>query len=47
MWPACFRSLSRHAEVNFRTRIILGGTNNKMELNIFVEIKKRQMNEEK
>ena len=45
---AClFRSLSRHAVVNFRTQIILDGTTNKMDLHIFMEIRKRQMSEEK
>ena len=42
-----FRSLSRHAEVNFRTQIILGGTTNEMDLHIYMEIRKRQMSEEK
>ena len=45
---AClFRSLSRDAVVNFRTQIILDGTTNKMDLHIFMEIRKRQMSEEK
>ena len=45
---AClFRSLSRHAVVNFRTKIILDETTNKMDLHVFTEIRKRQMSEEK
>ena len=45
---AClFRSLSRDAVVNFRTQIILDGTTNKMDLHIFMGIRKRQMSEEK
>ena len=45
---AClFRSLSRHAVVHFRTQIILGGTTNEMDSHIFMEIRKRQMSEEK
>ena len=42
-----FRSLSRDTVVNFRTQIILDGTTNKMDLHIFMEIRKRQMSEEK
>ena len=45
---AClFRSLSRDAVVNFRTQIILDATTNKMDLHVFIEIRKRQMSEEK
>ena len=45
---AClFRSLSRDAVGNFRTQIILDGTTNKMDLHIFMGIRKRQMSEEK
>ena len=42
-----FRSLSRDAVGNFRTQIILDGTTNKMDLHIFMGIRKRQMSEEK
>ena len=42
-----FRSFSRDTAVNFRTQIILDGTTNKMDLLIFMEIRKRQMSEEK
>ena len=41
------RSFSRDTVVNFRTQIILDGTTNKMDLLIFMEIRKRQMSEEK
>ena len=45
---ACLsRGLSRQAERNFRTQIILGGITNEMDLHIFMEIRKRQMSEEK